>query len=360
MFHELTVDHIGEPRLWDPPAEYQHRYVKRDTGDYFRDPNAARCLRYPMEAAGRAILSQNPHFNGKGINIVSCSSTLASLSHFVRGVDRSFKFIMGNVDGTIFLIRRENSPEQRISDVRGYGHNFLKEFTLWDRGVTGSESRQRIIRYEFGCLSLLVRLESDGYIPSSTSPHGVTASENEELNVDTNIDTPFGILKKHVVTDQGTSIRVEKNGRKISHKGIVDIKSRARYMHDNPSIVKEFNLTDITPRLWVSQIMTLVVGYHKGGRFQETEILSMKDKVLEWERDNESSLRKLVSLLRQLMECALAFKTNVEVCRQGSAPLEIRTLVNCDMEPFSPHLKESWEKSNNVHRRESHDESRID
>lgn len=110
-------------------------------------------------------MKQNPNFDPKDVDIVTCGSSLGNLLRFVRKIDREFRVIVENIGSTVFITRRENSPTQTIPDVHGYGHTFPEAYTTWPGDVKGSESHQRIIQYSFGGMKCLVRFEADGVSP---------------------------------------------------------------------------------------------------------------------------------------------------------------------------------------------------
>lgn len=327
------ISSTGEPPIWNPPPG--RRQLKGDRGDYLRDPNAAKYPTYPMEPAIQAIIHENPDFNGQDINVVTCSSTLGNISRFVRSERKDFRFIVDKVGSTVFFLRRENSPTELIPDVRGYGHNFLDEYTSWDRGVRGSDSHQRVIRYEFGGFRFVIRFEADAYIVKKDMGF-------EEHQGSSDVKDLIDLMKGETSAKTTDILTVEKGGRRIMMKDIADIKTRARYANTNSATIKEIDLTDITPRLWVSQIPTLIVGYHKFGHFEDIDIKPMKDIISQWEKENEDVLRKLASLLHELVECAMTSKTRLEICREGSGPLEVRRVCDCSMEALPVGLRKRW------------------
>lgn len=101
-------------------------------------------------------------------------------------------------------------------------------------------------------------------------------------------------------------------------------------------------MTDIIPRLWISQTPTLVVGFHDRGLFEDIRVQDVRQKINEWEADNAEELGQLASLLRELVELARASKTNLELCRSESGPLEIRRLADEGLEALPPDLKARW------------------
>ncbi|KAF3483473.1 uncharacterized protein GIQ15_02797 [Arthroderma uncinatum] len=78
-----TVLISGKPAAWNPPTTA--RQIKPDTGEYFRDLNAARYAAHPMQPAVQAVLHQNPVLSASDVDIFTCASVLGNLSRFVRG-----------------------------------------------------------------------------------------------------------------------------------------------------------------------------------------------------------------------------------------------------------------------------------
>lgn len=146
------------------------RQLKPDGGEYFRDFNASRNPEHPLEPAVVAALASQPDI-GRHVDIVACGKTLDHLLSFIRGTGKSFRILVELIDNTIFLVRRENTPYERLSDVRGYGHSFPETYTAWDAEVKASTSYQRVISYHFGGLRFLVRFQGDGYLGGGSDEH---------------------------------------------------------------------------------------------------------------------------------------------------------------------------------------------
>jgi hypothetical protein len=109
----------GMPALWDPPSEATK--LPQDSGEYFRDQNAARHPKHPMEPAVKAVLAQNPHFDTEAVDVFGCTSTLGNLLRFLKNDDKTFRFAVENVGRTVFFVRRENAPDELIAGPRGFG-----------------------------------------------------------------------------------------------------------------------------------------------------------------------------------------------------------------------------------------------
>ncbi|PYI32144.1 geranylgeranyl pyrophosphate synthetase [Aspergillus indologenus CBS 114.80] len=345
---------LGEPPVWTPPTE--DRQLQPDCGEYLRDPNTARYPAYPWEAAFTAIEKQCPEYDLANTDIVTCSSTLGNLNRFARGVDKSFRFVLETVGDTVFFVRRENSPKDLIPDVRGYGHTFLDEYTTWRPDLAGSESHQRIIQYDFGGLHFLVRFESDGYIPEKRSQRQECSSSDGERRM------PNETLEAEVArligklggdhtpepTQSSGDLKVREGGRLISQSAIIDIKTRSMFDFQTRTVKKEIDMTDLTPRLWVSQIPTLVVAYHDRGLFTDIRVQDMREQITQWERDKQELLGRLAWILHELVQYAKSSMTRLEVCRTDSGPLQIRRLIGDAPLALSPGLKARWTEGDDL------------
>ncbi|KAK5048891.1 hypothetical protein LTR84_005311 [Exophiala bonariae] len=329
-----TVIIPGQPPAWAPPSV--NRRLDPDKGKFFRDLNAARYPSYPMEPAVQALFKQHAQFPTKDIDIVCCTSALGNLSRFARGVEKDFRIILVRVGNTVFFIRRENSPTELIPNVRGYGHAFLEEYTMWEKHVKGSKSHQRVIQYDFGGLRLLVRFETDGYF------RGEVKRSDPQLKESFLVEA----LDRASVGDLRTKVHEclhdEEGGQAITQESIFDIKTRSAFDFETRRVKKEIDMTDIISRLWISQIPTLIVGFHDRGLFEDIRIKDMRTEIREWEAENTENLCKLASLLYELVESARTSRTNLEICRRGSGPLEVRRLADEGFEALPPELKIRW------------------
>ncbi|RAK83096.1 geranylgeranyl pyrophosphate synthetase [Aspergillus costaricaensis CBS 115574] len=312
---EITLQ--GEPPIWSPATE--GRQLKPDRGEYFRDPNAARYPSYP---------------------------TFGNLVRFARGVDKDFRFIMETAGDSVCFIRRENSPTDLIPDVRGYGHTFLDEYTMWGPGLAGSESHQRIIKYTFGGLDLLLRFESDGYVPKQSpempSSNLQASRDISTGDVDSDIDGLIARLQEDHSPDpveHPGKLTIQEAGRRVDQRDIIDIKTRSMVDFKTKAIKKEIDMTDLTPRLWVSQIPTLIVAYHNRGLFEEIRVQDMRDIIIRWERENEEMLRRVAWLLHELVHYAKSSMTSLEVCRSGAGPIQIRRVTGDSPMALAPEMK---------------------
>ncbi|TKA75553.1 hypothetical protein B0A49_03587 [Cryomyces minteri] len=137
---DSTILVPGKPPAWTPLET--PRQLTPDSGNYFKDPNAARFPTYPTSPAVRAIFTEQPHFPTQAVDIFACGRTMGNLLAFVRSDDFPFRLyveVTGNMD---FFVRKERSPAELIEGVLGYGHTFREAYTSWEPEVGGSASHQ--------------------------------------------------------------------------------------------------------------------------------------------------------------------------------------------------------------------------
>ena len=94
--------------------------------------------------------------------------------------------------------------------------------------------------------------------------------------------------------------------------------------------------------LQISQIPTLVVGFHDRGLFEQIRVRDMRGEINEWESNNAKELQQLASLLHELVEFSGTSRTMIEICRSESGPLEIRRLADKGVEVLPAQLKARW------------------
>jgi hypothetical protein len=317
--------------------------LKEDSGQYFRDPNAAKYPDYPMAPVVHAIVEADPDFDAAGTDLFACGSTLGNLLRFARGVDKAFRFNIEVVGETVFFIRKENDPREVIKDVRGFGHTFPEAYTTWEHSVKGSETHQRIIRYEFGGLGCLVRFESDGYIQeapaaNNTAPTKTAASQDDLLQAlqDAAISQP-----SHTTTSKPDAVEIKHGGSAVPQQSIFDLKTRSG-RHK-----REIDMSDVHPALWIKQIPNFIVAYHDGaGLFEDIQVRDVKNDVQAWARDNKDGIRRFATLLGEIVAIARKNASKLlEVYCPGSHRLEIRVQYGDGVHALPADLVDRWEKT---------------
>ncbi|TVY80876.1 hypothetical protein LSUE1_G003909 [Lachnellula suecica] len=344
-----TIMIPGSPPRWSPPSDQTQ--LREDQGAFYRDRNAAQYPLHPMEPAIIAGIHADPNL-AKDVNIVACSSTLGNLLRFVRGQEKSFRILVELIDEALFFVRRENSPTELIPGVRGYGHTFPDAYTAWDSAVKQSTSHQRLLRYNFGGLHLLVRFEADGFLPApdeASKPLLSRAKGTETFDVE-NLTKQFEKAQAQLgedtaITSTNDELAIKETGEGVGQDRIFDLKTRALWKKDQDLLSGEI------PRLWVAQISNFVAAYHERGTFKPENIViqDVRQDVAKWEKDQSVILAQLVKLLHTLISKAHEQKDGkFEICRSGEGNLELRRQMVDVGETLSPSAKTQWIRSSQI------------
>ncbi|SPQ27080.1 47b7af88-f943-4711-bbe0-964646b62cf9 [Thermothielavioides terrestris] len=319
----------GKPPLWTP--QDQRSRFKEDAGSYFRDKNAARYPKYPMEPAVIAALTTNVT-NPTDVDIFACASTLGNLLRFIQGEDATFRMLAYKLHNTVFLVRRENSPTQLIPDVRGHGHIFHEANTTWESEVKGCASHQRLVRYDFG-LSVIVRFEADGYIrPPNTTD---TTTTSPTTPSPTTLASPAPATVDDLTTSlAATTVSPASAAPKPKSQSTFNTATRSIHARRQRNELLAAEL----PRLWIRQVPTFVLAFHRHGLFrrEETEIVDVRGLLREWEDEHAGELQRFAALLRWVRTVVCeSLEGRVEICRwarderggEWEMGLEVRTVV---------------------------------
>ncbi|CEJ83962.1 hypothetical protein VHEMI03326 [[Torrubiella] hemipterigena] len=231
------------------------------------------------------------------IDLVACAST-----------------IVYQIENKVHLIRREDTPQEIIKGIRGFGHTFPEAYTTCDASVKGSVSNQHIYTYKFGNLNCLVRFEVDGYFPDKADRQVCDSDSNKErepsvstldelfskatLN-DTDapdvIDQLFSetTVEDNAAVGSASSLTVTTGGQMMKGDAIFDLKTRSiKLKLDTEVIIEEEML-----RFWIRQTENLVLAFHTLGKFVDINIHDLRDDVKAWEARKCGKSRRLSSLL---------------------------------------------------------------
>ncbi|KAB5582270.1 hypothetical protein GE09DRAFT_262617 [Coniochaeta sp. 2T2.1] len=347
----------GRPPRWTPlPGENK---LPQDSGDYFRDKNAARYPAHLMEATVLAALSLRPDLRAADVDVVACYSSLGNLVRFVLGRDKSFRILVQAMGNSVFFVRRENSPTEKIEGIRGHGHTFPEAYTTWDPEVRGSDTSHRILKYRFGGLRMLVRAEADAYVAgegdespslssraaekesaSATSPtrakdiallNTLMSSLSPTSNASPPSSTPP--TKISINTNPATGVTP------VSQSQILEIKTRGIWKKD-----KEDMIAEEMPKLWLAQVPNFMVAYHDRGTFEaDIKVQDVKLRVDRWEKMAKRDLAALAALLHRLIGLVRERAAgSIELCRTGMGELEVREWGGDVGEVVSEETKGRW------------------
>ncbi|KAL9125847.1 MAG: hypothetical protein Q9217_005012 [Psora testacea] len=258
-----------------------------------------------MEPAVQAIFTSKPDFPGTSIDVFACNSTLGNLLRFVRKVDKPFRILVETVGGTVFFVRRENSPTELLHDVRGFGHTFPEAYTTWEADVKGSESHQRVVRYAFGGLNCLVRFGADGYykdLVSEGSEFGRAPEPAQTDSADSVDNMLASALGNSTVATYPSAhnkpLTIRQGGQRIPQAAIFDLKTRSSRKKDQDTLSEEL------PRLWLAQIPNFILAYHVSGVFKDIQTRNVRQEVQDWESENRTTLRRFAVLIQKIVAFA--------------------------------------------------------
>ena len=343
--HEAD-NRTGCPAKWTPDRHFTQK-LSKDAGTFYRDDNAARFPVYPSKPAVLAVFDQHPDVKTDEIDVVACGNTLGKCLDFALSHPPSeFQFRGQLVGRTLFIVRTEASPTAIIPDVYGYGHTFLERNTQWDGEVKNSVSHQRIVRYEFGGLTYLVRTESDGYLPDkllgSPAARSHASADLQAMMGDTSLGPKPSTHKKlDLSADSGDTIPISRSSTQIPQAAIFDLKTRSAYSG------KLIDMETMRPRLWLSRTPNFIVAYHRSGFFKKADIHVSDERagLKQWEHDNSTALSRFGALIRRLREAAAAVehgKIEVRVTSEAVDVLEIRECPDLEWEALPASLRERW------------------
>ncbi|OAK97804.1 hypothetical protein IQ06DRAFT_227647 [Phaeosphaeriaceae sp. SRC1lsM3a] len=335
----------GKPPQWTPPKNVQR--LSEDSGQYYRDANAARYPEYPLAPVVQSIVALNPTFVTADVDVVACGSTLGNLLRYVRGQDRSFRFTVEAIGETVFFVRKENDPRELIPDVRGYGHSFPEANTTWENEVKGSETHQRIVQYKLGGLACLVRFECDGYFKEGSRSRDDEAMGAQPFESEGGDQLVSAFNKTKISAPQSTptgsndGISILRSGAEVPQNSIFDLKTRSgRFKTD-------IDMSDIYPQLWIKQIPNFIVAYHDGaGLFADNNVRvqDVRTDVADWEKDNADAIRRLGALLGKIVTWARNDGGLLEVYSPGQNRLEFRKQHGDGVHALPGSLREAWMK----------------
>lgn len=296
-----------------------------------------------MEPMVQAILASKPDFLLRDTDIVACGSTLGNLLRFVRGEDKSFRILVEVIGRTVFFMRRENAHDEVIPNVYGYGHTFPEAYTTWSADVKGSESHQRVMKYDFAGMSCLVRFEADGYLPSvaqncsSRSSEGDPAEAAGDLLCSLEKFAISGLPKSGIKHPE--TLKISAGGECISQSAIFDLKTRSFRKKDEDTLSQQL------PRLWIAQIPYFILAHHEAGLFSDIQVVDVRERVKHWEEDQEATLARFADLLKKIVSFARSLECGrFEITREdGTTVLELRAQCAGAGRVLPPHVAKKWD-----------------
>ncbi|KAK7923430.1 hypothetical protein PG985_007501 [Apiospora marii] len=320
---EPTIAIPGIPPKWQPPKT--RRRLPKDSGFRYIAQNADRHPESPMEPIFRSLYGVDPSFDVGSVDLVTDRNTMRKLLSFVDpgstryGLDAFTIHAELAGEKTVILSRVEAQTHEFIGPGQfvGHGHEFEKAYTACE--IPNSTGHYRIIRYNFGGLSYVVRCEADAYVDSGDPVLG----DNE--------GDPLADLTGNLEglsLESGSKLSVRKQGRTTPLESILEIKTRVAH--------KPTSISDVAAQLWISQTPKLVRAYHRQGLFGEAYVEDVADKVAAWERIQQPHLKRLAALMTKLTDLVKGFggSCTIRCCPENAEELVIQKVQ--DGKPMLP------------------------
>jgi hypothetical protein len=266
---------LGSPPVWAPATG--SKKLKPDAGKYIMDPSRHVFPKCPLEPLLRALVTTQPDFNMKDIDLVTDRRNLRLLLAFVSGQKSAFRIDVEVVRCTVLFSCWTPNSTRFVMGFEGYGHEFEKASTRQPSGLGESMTHNRVICYVLGGVKIMVRFEVDACIGSKRDTSRTMSVSNKD-------QTPTGYT---VLT----------RGHIVEPSRIVEIKT-------GPA-GKNLAISKNIAQLWFSQTPILCTGqYSSSGVFSEVtqKDLMREGKLAKWEEDNREKLGKLVRVIEMIVE----------------------------------------------------------
>ncbi|GAB1190982.1 hypothetical protein APSETT444_000150 [Aspergillus pseudonomiae] len=292
--------------------------VVPDAGRYQMDPNRHVFPKCSLEPLFRALSLTQPNMKLNDIDLVTDRRNLRLLLGFVSGKKGPFRIDVEVINSTVLFSCWTPRAVNYVKGFHGYGHEFEKVSTRQPKAVRDSLTHNRIIRYMFGDVKIIMRYEVDGCTGSDRDIH--MAMPTSEVR-----KTPTGYT-------------VIKRGKLVAPSRVIEIKTGA--------IGKNLDISKNTEQLWFSQTPLLCAGhYDEAGNFTSiTKKNFLKlGKLQRWENNHQEQLNKLATLLRVIVELAKATASKKFALVSSEGILKLFGLVNQNDKGLPLDLYSMWE-----------------
>jgi hypothetical protein len=175
--------HEDEPTIYVPgtPARYTppliHRKPSIDTEPAWQDQHAHRVPEHQFEPVFQALTVMNPDMKFNNVDIMINRSSLQNLFEFVKGRGALFDLDLDVIGKTLVVGRKVKAST--YPNGKGWGRNFEKTYTTKDPELEEADGHHRVLKYNFGGLCMVIRIEVDAYDPDAQNE--VDASANPIL-----------------------------------------------------------------------------------------------------------------------------------------------------------------------------------
>ncbi|KIM82257.1 hypothetical protein PILCRDRAFT_71145 [Piloderma croceum F 1598] len=263
-----TIIVPGSPPRW-LDREMPFTVPPDSSGIVFVDQNGYRMKSMPLLPLIKAVEFM-PRTQGRSdrdvhwpsVDFVTDRSNLRKLMRWIDGyAGRAFRIdaqLAGN--GTVLLSRWETRTREQGLPT-SYGFNFEGASTTPAAGCEGTTSHHRIVKYNFGGLSMIVRFEVDAFIPPVASPVNDIDFPNRLEVPEPSTTSPLAAPSPLSLADQRNPLTILQGGAMVPQSSLIEVKSPSQ-----KSATKR-KWAEIYPQLYLSQTPWLYKAIHRDGQF---------------------------------------------------------------------------------------------
>lgn len=238
-----------------------------------------------------------PAFDPKTIDLVTDRNNLRKLIFAVSHVPiEQFRIDIELVGNTMLFTRWEKSSKENIQGFHGFGHEFEKKFTKFPKSLEKSTGHHRIIEYQLGSITVLLRFEVDGY-QQTASPSTPASTSIDDLTTKMQATRLDSKTKKVAPSTFTTGLTVINDGFDVPHESVLELKTRAAH--------KPLKIGEAVYQLWFAQVQLLKVGYHvrsKGFTTLHEVNFKTNGTFAKFEEEKGHDLKKLIVLLEKIRD----------------------------------------------------------
>ncbi|KAH8109765.1 hypothetical protein DFH11DRAFT_1515202 [Phellopilus nigrolimitatus] len=292
----------GCPPIWqNKPTPFK---VPRDDGTSFVDQNRHRVPKHPLLPLVVAVDYLNPTFDFSSIDIVTDRNNLRKLLRWVGdGIERDFRIDLQLAGAsTVLFTRCDLQPLEFDSGRLGYGRNFEKYTTKLLAGCEKSTGHHRVITYDYGGLTLMLRFEVDAclHFDSETQTRQDSGLYKRPIKSVDPDDLASALENLSIGPDN--KVNVIPAGILVAQSSLIEMTTR-----NGKHLQNGIDWQEYFPQLFISQTPHHYLGVHESGQFRRVEAHALKDDVLSGQqRTQQKAYDKLRALLEKIREMVIA------------------------------------------------------
>ncbi|KAG0131922.1 hypothetical protein HOY82DRAFT_312735 [Tuber indicum] len=306
----------GYPPCWNPQSEKTP--IEKDGGFRFIDQNNYFSPTAPHTPTLRAVSTCRPDINLNSINFITDRSNLVKLYKLISGhvpqayfgpdsckQEPELRIDVEVIGNSLLLSRWEPRSSQVLDDTQyqGFSDNFANMFTRYPDPAPGlgtdarSQGHHRVLAYVLGGHRFMVRYQADACAEAVEELRNMCGGDKSASGLE-------GSMSGMSISRNPTSpydIPVRKTPNQIHpHSSIIGIKCI--------SSRKAIDLSRSLPQAFFSQTRQLFVGPHLSGKIKRIQKFDLAAPLTDWERENESSVKKMVVMLEKIRKVVNGIK----------------------------------------------------